>query len=133
MKAKDYESHVCPCGSGIPYQDCCQPFLSQNQDAPTAEALMRSRYTAFALQDGNYLRYSWHPDNCPADIRLNADTTWLGLKIVDTVAGGRDDVTGQVEFIARSKNSGKASRLHEISRFCRNNGRWVYIDGKFDK
>lgn len=133
MKAKDYESSVCPCGSGIPYQDCCQPFLSQKQDAPTAEALMRSRYTAFALLDENYLRYSWHPDNCPAGIRLNADTTWLGLKIVDTVAGGRDDITGQVEFIARSKNSGKASRLHEISRFSRYNGRWVYIDGKFDK
>ena len=129
MKAKDYESYACPCGSGIPYQDCCQPFLSQKQDAPTAEALMRSRYTAFALQDENYLRYSWHPDTCPQEIRLNKNTAWLGLTIKNTTAGKSDDDSGTVEFVARNKTNGKAQRIHENSRFVRVNNQWLYADG----
>jgi len=121
----------CPCESGLPYMDCCQPYIEQTCDAPTAEALMRSRYTAFVLRNEDYLRYSWHPDKCPADIRMNTDTTWLGLKVKTVVNGSVDDANGQVEFIARSKNNGKANRIHENSRFCRYNSRWVYIDGEF--
>ena len=94
---------------------------------------MRSRYSAFVLRDAEYLRYSWHPDYCPAHIHLNEKTQWLGLKIVKTAAGNNTDETGEVEFIARSKLNGKASRLHENSRFSRYENRWVYIDGKFKK
>lgn len=91
---------------------------------------MRSRYTAFTLADESYLRYSWHPDHCPKNIHINDKTRWLGLKIVNTVAGTIGDKIGNVEFIARTKDNGKASRLHENSRFARFNNRWVYLDGK---
>ncbi len=121
---------ACPCESGKPYNDCCQPYLAQTTDTPTAEALMRSRYTAFTRGDEAYLRYSWHPDNCPKTIHLNEKTRWLGLKIKNTIAGGEHDQSGEVEFVARSKIDGKACRLHENSRFGRFNKRWVYIDAK---
>ncbi len=92
---------------------------------------MRSRYTAFVLLNEDYLRYSWHPDTCPENIRLNENTHWLGLKIKNTVAGGEKDDSGEVEFVARSKINGEASRLHETSRFLRFENRWVYVDDKF--
>jgi len=94
---------------------------------------MRSRYSAFCLLDEAYLRYSWHPDTCPKNIHLDENNRWSGLKIKTTSAGCQSDETGEVEFIARSKKNGKASRLHENSRFCRFNNRWVYIDGKYVK
>ncbi len=119
----------CPCESGLHYKNCCQPYLEQIKDAHTAEALMRSRYTAFVLKNEAYLRYSWHPDYCPADIRLHEETKWLGLKIKRTIAGSENDNEGEVEFIARSKFNGKASRLHENSRFTRFDHRWVYLEG----
>jgi len=122
---------LCPCESGRPYQHCCQPYLERREVALTAETLMRSRYTAFVLLNEDYLRYSWHPDFCPKNIHLNEQTRWLGLKIINTVAGGVEDETGEVEFVARSKINGKASRLHENSRFSRFEHRWVYLDGKF--
>ena len=124
--------NLCPCASGKPFIDCCKSLLDQSREAATAEALMRSRYTAFVLKDEDYLRHSWHPDTCPADIHLSDSTRWLGLSIIKTVAGGVSDSSGEVEFVARSKNNGKAHRLHENSRFCRFENRWVYLDGKFD-
>lgn len=93
---------------------------------------MRSRYTAFVLKNKDYLRYSWHPDTCPSDIHLNDSTQWLGLNVIKTIAGGMNDISGEVEFVARSKNNGKAHRLHENSRFSRFENRWVYLGGKFD-
>ena len=102
-------------------------------NAPTAETLMRSRYSAFVVKNEAYLRYSWHPDYCPKNIHLNENTQWLGLKIKRTKAGQISDETGEVEFVARNKNNGKASRLHEISRFALYNNRWVYLDGKYDE
>ena len=133
MKMKSAQVELCPCGSGKPYPSCCQPYIEQNCEAPTAEALMRSRYTAFVLSDEDYLRYSWHPDYCPENIRLDENTRWLGLKIVDTEAGNPGDDTGEVEFIARSKLDGRATRVHENSRFSRYKKRWVYLDGNFRK
>lgn len=125
-------AQLCLCDSGKAYEICCQPFVEQVSDAPTAETLMRSRYTAFVMKNEAYLRYSWHPDYCPADIRLNENTRWLGLVIKNTNAGGENDSKGEVEFVARSKFNGKASRLHETSRFTRFENRWVYVDGKID-
>ena len=130
MKHNVKNLQLCPCQSGKSFEHCCQPSLEHTSDATTAEALMRSRYTAFALSDEDYLRYSWHPDTCPATIHLNKEVTWIGLKIIRTAAGNIDDNNGEVEFIARSKSNGKASRLHENSRFRRFQHRWVYIDGK---
>lgn len=89
---------------------------------------MRSRYSAFVLLDEDYLRYSWHPDTCPKNIHLHEETNWLGLKIINTENGQRDDDIGRVEFVARYKTQGKATRLCENSRFTRFNKRWVYLD-----
>ena len=92
---------------------------------------MRSRYTAFVLKNKDYLRYSWHSDTCPKNIHLNKNAQWLGLKIKNTLAGDVNDDSGEVEFVARNKVNGKASRLHECSRFIRYKDRWVYVDGKY--
>ncbi len=92
---------------------------------------MRSRYTAFVQLDEAYLHYSWHPNNRPKIIHLNTDAKWLGLKIVNTLAGEIDDNTGEVEFIARNKINGRAHRLHENSQFIRFENRWVYTSGKY--
>ena len=130
MKKLLENTDKCPCGSEKSYGLCCQAYLEQTQQAPTAEALMRSRYTAFTQQDEHYLRYSWHPDSCPQNIRLNESIIWLGLTIKVTVDGLAGDDTGTVEFVARSKINGKAQRLHENSRFVRVDNRWLYIDGE---
>ena len=132
MKNHQNRPQLCPCESGESFKLCCQPYLEQCCNAPTAETLMRSRYSAFTQQDEAYLRYSWHPDTCPKAIHLNEKTSWLGLKIIKTIAGNEMDKKGVVEFVARSKNNGKASRLHEISRFSRFDNRWVYLDDKID-
>ena len=120
----------CPCNSGQLFKDCCQPLLNRDMDAATAESLMRSRYTAFVLEDADYLRYSWHPDYCPQDIHVNDDCRWLGLKIKSTETGAEADSQGRVHFVARYKRDGKATRIEENSRFERYQGRWVYLDGQ---
>jgi len=128
MKKQAEDSLICPCGTGKTYRQCCHPFLARHFDAPTAELLMRSRYTAFFLADEDYLRHSWHPDTCPKTIHISKTNHWLGLKIIATRAGKMDDKIGEVEFVARAKDNGKASRLHENSRFTRFNNRWVYLN-----
>ena len=121
---------LCPCSSGHALVDCCLPYIEQVIAAPTAEALMRSRYSAFVLLNEDYLRYSWHPDTCPKNIHLNENAQWLGLKIKNTLAGEVNDDSGEVEFVARNKVNGKARRLHENSQFKRFEGRWVYLNGE---
>lgn len=118
----------CPCGSGSLYSGCCEP-LHLGAAADTAEALMRSRFSAFALGLDGYLLSSWHPSTGPAALELNEGTAWRKLQIVDTVAGGPADQTGVVEFRASYRNDGGAGMLHERSNFARVNGRWVYVDG----
>jgi SEC-C motif-containing protein len=129
-KKKQPFSDSCPCGSNRTPDQCCRPYIDCQKNAPTAEALMRSRYTAFVLHNESYLRYSWHPDTCPQVIDLTNETRWLGLKIKGTSGGSEKDSSGEVEFIARFKINGKASRLHEISYFTRYQNRWVYVNGK---
>ncbi|MEO6116243.1 MAG: YchJ family metal-binding protein [Pseudolysinimonas sp.] len=122
---------TCPCGSGADYSGCCEP-LHLGRPANTAEALMRSRYTAFALGWEAYLLASWHPSTRPAtlDLDLADGRVWRKLQIVDTVAGGPDDDTGVVEFRAAYRDAdGTAGVLHERSRFSRVDGRWAYLDG----
>ncbi len=117
----------CPCGSGHPPAACCGRYHS-GEPAPTAEALMRSRYSAFALHNEPYLMASWHPRTRPASIPFDPKQKWLGLRIVDARSTGAD--TAEVEFIARFRiGGGSAPRLHERSRFVRENGRWLYVDG----
>ncbi len=119
---------TCICESGKSYATCCQP-LHQGQLAETAESLMRSRYSAYALNLEAYLMATWHPDKRPASLDLNYHnaTKWLGLKIKH--ASDNDGNNATVEFVARYKHKGKAERLHEISHFVRMNNRWFYQDG----
>lgn len=122
-------SPPCPCGSGRSCADCCARFLDGATVAPTAEALMRSRYTAYTLGREDYLRATWHPGTCPADLDLAAEPQlrWLGLEVKKHQMHDADHAI--VEFVARYKVGGRAHRLHETSRFVREDGRWWYVDG----
>ena len=124
------QANTCYCGSGLAYSGCCEPLILGSQRAQTAEALMRSRYSAFVLGETDYLRSSWHPDTRPDDLQRNGEEKWLGLKIRATEAGEAHDEQGAVEFVARYKIAGRGFRLHERSRFVRLNGRWTYLDGE---
>ncbi len=122
-------SDNCPCGTGRAYVDCCGPLHSGAQPAPSAVALMRSRFSAFAVGDVDYLLTSWHPDTRPRELSLDDTVTWRRLQIVDTDSGGEADTTGVVEFRAQYVHGGKRHILHERSRFERVKGQWRYVDG----
>lgn len=117
----------CPCG-GASYTTCCA-LRHQQHDAATAEILMRSRYSAFVLRQADYLLASWHPSTRPPmlDLEETPAPQWLGLTIV--AHAQQDDSHATVEFIARYKLNGRACRLHETSRFVREDGHWLYVDG----
>lgn len=90
---------------------------------------MRSRYTAFVLKDAPYLLATWHCDTRPGRLEFDERQKWLGLKIVEAMPTGES--TAEVEFIARFRLGGEsAARLHERSRFVREQGRWFYVDGE---
>lgn len=92
---------------------------------------MRSRYTAYVQGAEQYLLDTWHPSTRPVELGLHVGPSrkWLGLKILNTEAGGTNDDWGTVEFVARFKVGGRAERLQEVSRFVREEGRWYYVDG----
>lgn len=132
----------CPCGGAAPgrasdaraprFDACCGPYLDGHAAAPTALQLMRSRYTAYVLGRTDYLRATWDPATCPADLEVDPDAPdaprWLGLQIKRFEA--QDERRAIVEFIARYKSGGRGHRLHEVSRFVRGDDeRWRYVDG----
>lgn len=120
--------HQCPCGSSQPYAQCCGPLHSGAQNASTAEALMRSRYSAYVLKLEDYLLATWHTSTRPSELNLAADDSkWLGL---DIRAHQQQNAThATVEFVARYRIAGRGHRLHELSRFVLEAGRWFYVDG----
>lgn len=123
-------STPCPCGSGAAYGACCARWHDgpQRLQAPDAQALMRSRYSAFVLGLREYLLDTWHPGTRPAVLEPNEPgLRWLGLQVKRHEVQDADHA--RVEFVARSKLGGRAHRLHEISRFVREDGRWLYVDG----
>ncbi len=124
-------SQLCPCKSGKVYKNCCRQYIEKEIGTPNAEALMRSRYTAFVQMDETYLRYSWHPETCPNDFNLDKKTKWTGLEITPQIAkkikNTNDAHENTVEFVARYKINGKAFHLHEVSLFTQYQGRWVYL------
>ena len=125
----------CPCGSHRPYAECCGPLLAADRQAVTAAELMRSRYTAFARGDVAHLLRTWHPRTRPERLELDPSTRWTGLTVLRTERGGDSDDDGVVEFVARwtepdgPGSSPVAGRQHEVSRFARRAGRWLYLDG----
>lgn len=119
----------CPCGSSRPYTDCCARYVERDEQAPTAEVLMRSRYTAYTRLREDYLLATWHISTRPGALALAEEvpTQWLGLEV--KLHEQQDADHAIVEFVARYKVNGRAHRLHEVSRFVREEGRWFYVDG----
>jgi SEC-C motif-containing protein len=120
----------CFCGRPLPYAQCCGPYVEDfaGRPAPDAEALMRSRYSAFVLGRADYLRSTWHESKRPSKISFDLGVKWLGLEVRDVRV--IDASHAEVEFVARQRDtSGRAVRLHERSRFVQETGRWYYLDG----
>ncbi|MEV0941326.1 YchJ family protein [Micromonospora wenchangensis] len=126
--AKHASPRPCPCGTGLPYADCCGPLHAGDGTAPTAQALMRSRFSAFAVGDDDYLLRSWHSTTRPRQVHLDPATRWTRLEIVDSTRGGLLDTTGTVRFRAHYREAGQPGTMAEHSRFVREDGNWVYLD-----
>lgn len=123
------KSNSCPCSPDAPYADCCAPLLAGDRRAVSAEALMRSRYTAFVVRDVAYLLRTWHPTTRPAGIDPATIPDWQDLSIVRTEKGRASDDQGVVEFIATARCQDQPFRLHEVSHFVQEAGQWLYVDG----
>ncbi|MGW7516486.1 YchJ family protein [Streptomyces sp. NPDC054796] len=125
----------CPCGLPAAYGECCGRWHAGQGAAPTAEALMRSRYAAFAVRDEPYLLRTWHPRTRPGRLGLDPAMRWTGLEILETTGGSGFHTEGTVTFRARFTAGGEAGSeagsLHECSRFVRHEGAWVYLDAVF--
>jgi SEC-C motif-containing protein len=118
----------CPCTSGLAFGECCGRWLVGDAGAPTAQQLMRSRFTAFAVGDAGYLLATWHPSSRPVDLELDPTIGWLRLDVERTERGGPLDREGIVEFTAFYRHDGERASQHEVSRFVREAGRWFYVD-----
>ena len=129
------ESTACPCGSGKPYASCCGPLIDGSQPAASPEALMRSRYTAFARQEMPYLASTLHPsqrhdyDEAGAS-RWARDSDWQGLEILNVSADPDNSNRGSVEFRAHYTLKGEKHIHHELAEFRRTEGTWYFWDGK---
>lgn len=129
-------SQSCPCGSGLQYSACCLPYLQRTASAPTPEALMRSRYSAYVNHDVDYLIATWDPDHQPEQWRHAIEeschgTHWQGLTLLACSPGNGPD-EGYVEFAARYADATTPQRIvlmRERSRFLRRYDRWYYVDG----
>ena len=119
----------CPCLSGLSFEDCCGPVHADHARAVTAEQLMRSRFSAFAVGDAAHLLRTWHPSRRPAALELDADLRWYRLDVLGTASGGPFDDRGTVEFEAFHRSPDGRGSQHEVSRFVREQGRWYYLDG----
>lgn len=119
----------CPCGSGRAYASCCGRHVDGGEAAATAEALMRSRYTAYALGNEAHVLATWHASTRPASLGLaeQPGPKWIGLQVLRHEQP--DEAHAVVEFIARYKVNGRAFKMQETSRFIKENGRWYYLDG----
>jgi SEC-C motif-containing protein len=120
---------MCPCGTGEPVAACCGRLHSGRQPAATAEQLMRSRFSAFALGEEAYLLSSWHPSTRPKRVQLDPAREWTRLEITGRTGGGPFDTEGTVEFRAHYRHGGPDGVLHENSRFVREDGAWLYVEG----
>ncbi|MYM93790.1 YchJ family protein [Duganella vulcania] len=142
MSKKSTAPAACPCG-GPSLASCCGPYIAGAAIPPTAEALMRSRYTAYVQRNEPYLMATWHASTRPAEPIMSKEEKlqWLGLEVKSALrlrqrkAEDADPTKDTVEFVARFKTNGRAQRLHEISNFVREPAegglRWFYVDGSF--
>ena len=123
---------VCPCNPEKTFKECCGLLLNGEKAPSTAEALMRSRYSAYVQKDHDYLLKTWHSSSRPSEESLDMpdDFSWTGLEILHCIHGGQDDAKGTVEFKAHYKTSTLENSLHEVSSFVRENGQWFYLEGQ---
>jgi SEC-C motif-containing protein len=125
----------CYCGSLKPFSECCEPLLAGKERAMTAEALMRSRYTAFAVADMAYVERTTDPVRRSDFDRVESEkwakeSEWRGLEILATTAGSETDTLGSVEFIATYKSKGFIQQHHESAQFRKIDSEWFFVDGK---
>lgn len=126
---------ACPCGSEKAYSACCEPLITGNQTAESAEALMRARYSAYVKEQAGFILDTTHASQrdqyTESGIqRWARNSEWLGLTILDTEKGTADDDTGTVEFVAEYFEKGRRNRHHEIAQFRREDGAWYFYDGQ---
>jgi SEC-C motif-containing protein len=125
----------CPCGSGRSYAECCEPYISGVEKPPTAEVLMRSRYSAYAEHVIDYIIGTCVREEGREAIDVketrewSEQSKWLGLKILSTDKGGANDSQGTVEFEASYERNGLRDLHHEQARFKKVDGQWLYEDG----
>jgi SEC-C motif-containing protein len=125
----------CPCASGLAFEACCEPYLMGRLPAPTAVALMRARYSAYALCSIDYLYKTSGPRvrrefDAEGSKKWAQSAEWLGLEVLSTEGGGVDDTTGRVEFVAHYKVKESTFDHHEFAEFARLDGEWRFSDGK---
>lgn len=130
------DNTLCPCGSGQPYAKCCEPVISGKTKAPTAEALMRARYSAYVKHEIGFIASSCVRSEGEADIdleetrRWSEESEWIGLVIHSTTKGGPNDEEGVVDFSATYARKGLKDEHHEIAGFKKVNGEWLYAEGR---
>ncbi|NNG00762.1 MAG: YchJ family protein [Desulfobacteraceae bacterium] len=126
---------TCPCGSGNPYSDCCEPLIEDPKKAQTAEILMRSRYTAFVKKEFDHIHETTHATkreeySTDGGASWTKNFEWMGLEIVRAENGGPEDTTGTVEFIARYRKDGSRFQHHEVAEFSKEDDQWFFKDGQ---
>ncbi len=131
---EDWLEDDCPCGSGEQFKVCCDIFISGEAQAPSAEKLMRSRYSAFVVEEPEYI-YNTHDPATRNEVDLeeirawSERSDWEGLNIVATEKGEEGDTTGKVEFVAHYSVGTKEEHHHEVSTFTKKDGQWFFTDG----
>ncbi len=130
------DTNACPCGSGLPFEKCCEPIISGKVSASTAEALMRARYTAYVKHEIDFIASSCYRKDGESDIdmeetrRWSEESQWLGLKILGVKQGGPADEEGLVEFTATYARNGLKDEYRETAGFKKFDGKWLYVEGQ---
>jgi SEC-C motif-containing protein len=125
---------LCPCGSQQQFTNCCGPYLANKKKPKTAEALMRSRYSAFVVGEIDYI-FNTHHESTRSELDIEGvrswatESDWKGLKIHGTEKGQETDSEGKVEFSCLFNYAGKDQSHHELSTFKKENGEWYFVDG----
>lgn len=121
----------CPCGSNTKYTQCCGRYIDGDASAPTAESLMRSRYTAYTQANISYIADTMTtPLNRKRAKIWAKNSTWLGLTVLNSKKGLANDIIGWVEFLAELEDKNGKQQLHELSEFHKINGKWIYVKGE---
>lgn len=127
--------NTCACGSSKPYNECCEPYLLGSKLAPTAEALMRARYTAFAVGNMDFI-YKSHHESTRKELDMEgvkswaSNSQWLGLEIREKSKGLESDTEGKVEFVCRFNFNDQEQSHHELSTFKKEGKEWFFVDGE---